>query len=89
MLKALRFAQSKEVGLLESDGVMEPHPADLNNSVCYSNLFHCDIEGSLLFQEAVIEQMKEAERQQEEKQKEQENNKKSEKKGFWGRFFKK
>ena len=60
LLDALSFAKEHGVGLLESDGVMEPNPLDLNESTCYSNLFNCDIKGPLLYQEAVIEQLEEA-----------------------------
>jgi len=82
LLKALNYAKENKFGLLEADGVMEPNPTDLNKSTCYSNLFNCDIEGPLLFQEAVIEQIKEVEKQATNKLAE-----KTRKKGFLGRLF--
>lgn len=60
-LKALESAKELNAGLLEATEVVEPNPMDLNKSVCYSNLFNCDPEGALLYQEAVMEQFKEIE----------------------------
>lgn len=57
LLEALNFAKESGVGLLESDGVMEPNPLELNDSTCYSNLFNCDIKGPLLYQEAAVKQI--------------------------------
>lgn len=82
LLKALNYAKEHKLGLLEADGVMEPNPTDLNNSTCYSNLFNCDIEGPLLFQEAVAEQLLEINEQQEETPSET-----PKKKGFFKRLF--
>lgn len=59
-LNALEFAKEHNVGLLEATEVIVPNPLDLNNSTCYSNLFNCDIEGALLYQEAAFEQLDEA-----------------------------
>ena len=85
--------------MLESDGVMEPNPLDLNESTCYSNLFNCDIEGPLLFVEAVKEQLAQVEKQQNLAKNEISDNadykkttvknpqKKKSKKGFFRRFF--
>lgn len=61
-LKALKFAKENGVGLLEATEVVEPEPLDLNKSISYSNLFNCDIEGALLYQEAAMEQIKEIEK---------------------------
>ena len=99
LLKALNFAKELKVGLLEADGVMEPNPLDLNESTCYSNLFNCDIEGPLLFVEAVKEQLAQVEKQQNLAKNEISDNadykkttvknpqKKKSKKGFFKRFF--
>lgn len=59
-LNALKFAQENNLGLLEATEVITPDPLDLNNSSCCSNLFNCDVEGALLYQEAVFEQLSEA-----------------------------
>lgn len=56
-LKALRYAKERNLGILEATEVMEPNPMDLNESGCYSNLYNCDTEGPLLFQEAVQKQI--------------------------------
>ena len=60
LLKALHAAQAQKVGLLEATEVVEPNPMDLNRSTSYSNLYHCDTEGPLLYQEAALEQLREA-----------------------------
>lgn len=60
-LKALESAKEMNAGLLEATEVIEPNPMDLNQSVCYSNLFNCNPQGALLYQEAVMEQFKEIE----------------------------
>jgi hypothetical protein len=60
-LKALNFARENGHGLLEATEVVEPNPLDLNASVCYSNLFHCDPEGAHLYQQAAQEQLREIE----------------------------
>lgn len=59
-LNALEFAKEYKVGLLEATDVIIPNPLDLNNSTCSSNLFNCDVEGALLYQEAALEQLDEA-----------------------------
>lgn len=84
LLKALNFAKKKQVGILESDGVMEPNPLDLNESTCYSNLFNCDTEGPILYKEAAMEQILEIRKQQELKEKPV-----KEKANFWKKLFKK
>lgn len=56
-LKALAYAKANELGLLEATEVVEPNPIDLNQSVCYSNLFNCDPEGAQLYQQTAMEQL--------------------------------
>lgn len=56
-LKALEYAKENNCGLLEATEVIEPNPLDLNKSTCYSNLFNCDTEGPLLYQEAALAQL--------------------------------
>lgn len=60
-LKALYYAKEHNCGLLEATEVIEPNPLNLNKSTCYSNLFHCDTEGPLLYQEAALAQLNEVE----------------------------
>lgn len=60
-LKALTYAKEHNLGLLEATEVVEPNPMNLNESTCYSNLFHCDTEGALLYEEAMFEQLRELE----------------------------
>lgn len=60
-LKALTYAKENNLGLLEATEVVEPNPLNLNESTCYSNLFHCDTEGALLYEEAMLEQLREFE----------------------------
>jgi hypothetical protein len=59
-LKALRFARDGGFGLLEATEVVEPNPLDLNHSQSYSNLFHCDTEGPLLYADTAGRQIAEA-----------------------------
>ncbi|WP_298781829.1 hypothetical protein [uncultured Polaribacter sp.] len=56
-LKALNFAKENALGLLEATEVIEPNPINLNNSSCYSNLFNCDPEGAILYQQTAMEQI--------------------------------
>jgi hypothetical protein len=63
-LNALKFASENNCGILEASDVIVPNPVDLDSSVCYSNLFNCDIEGALLYQEVAREQMKEIEQRE-------------------------
>jgi hypothetical protein len=79
-LKALHDAKANGLGLLEASEVVEPNPLDLNNSESYSNLFNCDTEGPLLYEEAAIEQLSQAQQQSELKEE-------KEKKGFWRKLF--
>lgn len=62
-LKALEVAEQYETGILEATEVIEPNPLNLNESICYTNLYHCDQEGVYLFKEAAIAQLQEIERQ--------------------------
>ncbi|WP_425629118.1 hypothetical protein [Cellulophaga lytica] len=63
-LKALNYAKEHNLGLLEATEVVEPNPMDLNKSVCYSNLFNCDPEGALLYQQAAMEQLAQIEKKE-------------------------
>lgn len=94
--KALKFAQENGLGLLEATEVIEPNPMDLNNSTCYSNLFNCDPEGAMLYQQAALEQIAEIEKSQNLKAGEISSKAeykvtniepKKEKKGFWKKLF--
>jgi len=99
-LKALRYAQDKGLGLLEATEVVEPNPIDLNSSACYSNLFNCDPQGALLYQETAMEQFAEIEKEKglesgtiasnaEYEVKNHEPVQQKTKKSFWKRLFKK
>jgi len=63
-LKAARFAAENGLGILEATEVVEPNPMDLNKSRSYSNLFNCDKEGPLLFQQAAMEQINQIKNQE-------------------------
>ncbi len=91
-LKALYFAKEKELGILEATEVMVPNPLDLNKSDCYSNLYNCDTEGPILYQEAAMEMLEEVENVENLNKGEIANNADfkiitTEKKGFWSRLF--
>ncbi len=58
-LKALQAAQEQGLGILEAAEVVEPDPFDPNKSSCYSNLYHCDVEGVLLYIETAQAQLAE------------------------------
>ncbi|WP_062060208.1 hypothetical protein [Aquimarina longa] len=99
-LKALTFAKDNELGLLEATEVIEPNPIDLNSSSCYSNLFNCDPEGAILYQQTAMKQIAEIEKKKNLKEGEIVSNaeyqvtniatnKKKEKKGFWKKLFRK
>lgn len=60
---AIAFCREHQLGLLEASEVIEPNPLDLNKSVCYSNLFNCDVAGALLYQETAMKQIAEIEQQ--------------------------
>jgi hypothetical protein len=59
-LKALNAARELGIGLLEATEVIEPDPINLNASTCYSNLFHCDTEGPLLYADIAGQQLADA-----------------------------
>ncbi len=97
-IKALNFAKENGLGLLEATEVIEPNPMDLNNSSCYSNLFNCDPEGAILYQQAAMEQIAEIEENQNPKAGGISSNAeykitniepKKEKRRFWKKLFKK
>ena len=48
------------VGLLEATEVVEPNPIRPNESVCYSNLFHCDRDGVYLYMDRAMQQIAQA-----------------------------
>lgn len=98
LLKALNFAKENELGLLEATEVIEPNPLNLNDSSCYSNLFNCDPEGAILYQQATMEQFSEIEKSQNLKAGEISKNatytitniepiESKENKGFWKKLF--
>jgi len=64
-LKALNFAKSNKLGLLEATEVVEPSPDFREEPDCYCNLFNCDPDGINLFQIAAMEQINEIMRNQE------------------------
>jgi hypothetical protein len=63
-LKALQFAITNGDGILEATEVIEPNPLNLNESSCYSNLFNCDPEGALLYQQTANQQLAEIEQRE-------------------------
>ena len=79
-INALKYANENDLGLIEASEVIEPNPIDLNNSICYSKLLNCDIDGALIYRDIALNQIAEA-------IKENENNEK--KKGFFSRLFSK
>ncbi len=60
VIKALNAAKEAKAGLLEASEIVEPNPLDLNSSRSISNLFNCDPEGALLYQEVALEQLRDA-----------------------------
>lgn len=97
-LKALNFAKERELGLLEATEVIEPNPLDLNNSTCYSNLFNCDPNGALLYQETAMQQFADFEKEKglepgaissnaKYEVKNYDSGEKEKKKSFWKRLF--
>ncbi|MDR1163969.1 MAG: hypothetical protein LBM17_09085 [Candidatus Accumulibacter sp.] len=85
-LKALNFAKDGGFGILEATEVVEPNPLDLNASVSYSNLYHCDTEGPLLYSEIAARQIAEAIEMSKAGQANGESEDKP-KKGFFSRLF--
>ena len=65
--KALTAAAELGVGLLEATEVVEPNPISPNESMSYSNLFHCDRDGVYLYMEVVSRQLEDAIREREDK----------------------
>lgn len=63
-LKALLAAQDNNQGILEATEVVEPNPLDLESTACYSNLYNCDTEGAILYQQAAMEQFREIEQRE-------------------------
>lgn len=100
-IDALQTAVQNKQGLLEATEVIEPNPLDLENTVCYSNLFNCDMAGAYLYREAAMEQLREIEQREKLPEGEIARNatynvtnvgpvdskKKEEKKGFFKRLF--
>ncbi|MDR1019159.1 MAG: hypothetical protein LBL73_00240 [Synergistaceae bacterium] len=84
-LKALNAAKELGSGLLEATEVIEPDPINLNASACYSNLFHCDTEGPLLFADIAARQIAETIAASEKTDAEKEPAQK--KKGFFQKLF--
>ena len=62
-LKALVYAKSHRLGLLEATEVVEPNPLNLEATVCRSYLMNCDQDGVLLYAETAKRQLAEAARQ--------------------------
>ena len=98
LLKALRYASSKRLGLLEATEVVEPNPLDLDGSSCYSNLLNCDPAGALLYRETALAQLAEVERKENLEPgtiaskasyevRSTPEVKKQERKGFWKKLF--
>lgn len=85
-LHALRYAKEHELGLLEATEVVEPNPTDLNKTTSYSNLFNCDKEGAYIYQDTALKQIEEIMKSQNTKTA---STTKKEKKGFFGKMFKK
>lgn len=86
-LKALQEAKENGWGLLEASEVVEPDPLDLNNSGSFSNLFNCDTEGPLLYEEACREQLGQAMEQIRQAREAGKLKEAKEKKGFWKKLF--
>ncbi|MCL2152762.1 MAG: hypothetical protein FWH57_07380 [Oscillospiraceae bacterium] len=87
MLRAFGFCLENRLGLLEATEVIEPNPLDLNNSASYSNLYHCDTQGPLLYQQTALAEVAGAMAARNDKHKKPSG--KSNKKGFFSRFFEK
>lgn len=60
-LKALRYSAEGGLGLLEATEVIEPNPFDLNQSQCYSDLYHCDTDGPILYHQTALQQLQQFE----------------------------
>ena len=64
--KTLTAAAELGVGLLEATEVVEPNPIRPNESISYSNLYHCDRDGVYLYMDTVRRQNEDAIRKSEE-----------------------
>lgn len=62
--KALNAAQELNCGLLEATEVIAPNPISPNDSICYSNLFHCDRDGVYLYINTAMKQIAQAMKQE-------------------------
>ena len=62
-LKALVYAKSHRLGLLEATEVVEPNPMDLRSTNCRSYLMNCDMDGVMIYAETAKHQLEEAIRQ--------------------------
>ena len=58
--KALTAAAELGTGLLEATEVVEPDPICPNESISYSNLYHCDRDGVYLYIDTVSGQLTDA-----------------------------
>lgn len=79
--KAVDDASENGLGLLEASEVVEPNPFDLDATRSLTNLFNCYPDGALLYEEAAIQQIAEANKNDEPKL--------PQKKGFFARLFRK
>jgi hypothetical protein len=53
----LDYSKENKLGLLEATEVVEPNPNDLNKSTGYTNFWHYDYGGPILYRDEVLEQM--------------------------------
>lgn len=79
--KAVDEAIESSLGLVEASEVVEPNPFNLNATRSLTNLFNCYPDGALLYEEAAIQQIADAQKGDETKA--------PEKKGFFARLFRK
>ncbi len=79
--KAVDEAIESSLGLVEASEVVEPNPFNLNATRSLTNLFNCYPDGALLYEEAAVQQIAEAQKGDESKV--------PEKKGFFARLFRK
>lgn len=66
--KALNAAKDLGAGLLEATEVVMPNPLRPNESISYSNLFHCDKDGVYLYIDTAMKQIAQAMDQQDRKE---------------------
>lgn len=62
--KALNAAQKLNCGLLEATEVIAPNSISPNDSICYSNLFHCDRDDIYLYIDTAMKQLAQAMKQE-------------------------